>query len=411
MVCQFTDVDQTFHASGEANETTKIRDFGHDTGVHRTGRELTFGGVPRVFEEVTIRQTDLSGLLVDLVDFDFDLLTFFDHIARVFDPFPAQFADVDQTVESAEVDKRAEVPDAANGAFEDVSCFDLFELFLAADFAFAFQDRTPADDEASAFGVGFGDQADHFLIDKLREVLDAVLGHLTDRHETADRSDLAFQSAGVVPRHEHLDDGAFIDVIPIADFDRCAGQRAGIQPFFPVESANQNFHVGSRSRLFFGELFERDRTFVRPAKRDEHGVFFDFQNLRLHPRSFFERFASIGQTRRAAVERVQIRIGERRVEFRLQVIGQTVADVRHADLAGLGHFDLASLRHVLVRLTGEPWTRRLFLAAVFASRFPAGFRLRTLEIFRRNGSRRLRFGDAESACCQRAAADSRQRSL
>src|SRR5688500_9027885 len=64
-------------------------------------------------------QGDLFLVLVDLEDLDLDLRVDLEHLAGVVDPAPGHVGDVQQAVDAAEVDERAEVGDVLDGALDD----------------------------------------------------------------------------------------------------------------------------------------------------------------------------------------------------------------------------------------------------------------------------------------------------
>ena len=76
---------------------------------------------PRVVAAVLVAQADLAGLLVDLLDLDFDLLANLQDLAGMVDPLPAHLADVDQTVDAAQIDERAEVLQTADGPLAELT--------------------------------------------------------------------------------------------------------------------------------------------------------------------------------------------------------------------------------------------------------------------------------------------------
>ena len=83
---------------------------GHDLADRVGTRELA----PRVFLGGLQRQRDALAVHVDVEHLDGDLLAHLDHLGRVVDVLPGQLADVDQTVDPAEVDERPEVDDRAD---------------------------------------------------------------------------------------------------------------------------------------------------------------------------------------------------------------------------------------------------------------------------------------------------------
>ena len=77
--------------------------------------------LPRVLAHLAVRQADLARVLVELFDADLHLLADFQHFARMFHAVPAQLADVDQPVDAAQIDERAEILEAPHDAFADLA--------------------------------------------------------------------------------------------------------------------------------------------------------------------------------------------------------------------------------------------------------------------------------------------------
>ena len=67
---------------------------------------------------------DLARLRVDLEDLHLDLLSDLEDFIRMANAVPAQLADVHQAIDSAQIDKRAKILQAAHRSFE---CFSDFE--------------------------------------------------------------------------------------------------------------------------------------------------------------------------------------------------------------------------------------------------------------------------------------------
>jgi hypothetical protein len=80
-------------------------------------------------------ERDLLLVLVDRQDLDLDLLVDLEDLARVIDPAPRHVGDVQQAVDAAEVDERAEVGDVLDGALDDLPTAQALERLLLQLFA------------------------------------------------------------------------------------------------------------------------------------------------------------------------------------------------------------------------------------------------------------------------------------
>ena len=114
---------------------------------------------PRALERVAIRQADLAGRLVDLLNLDLDLLAELQHIAGMLDAVPAQLADVQHAVDAAQIDERAEVADVADDAFALLPLGQLGEQPLLGFGLLALQHRAAAEHQIAAVGIGLGHDA------------------------------------------------------------------------------------------------------------------------------------------------------------------------------------------------------------------------------------------------------------
>ena len=125
------DVDQALDALLELDEGAvahHVDDLALVRGCRPGTSSSTFShGLARLLLEA---QGDLLAFLVDVEDHDLDLLVDLDHLAGVVDAAPAHVGDVQQAVDAAEVDERAEVGDVLDDALADLARLDLGEQLL-----------------------------------------------------------------------------------------------------------------------------------------------------------------------------------------------------------------------------------------------------------------------------------------
>ena len=74
-----------------------------------------------IVAHLAVGEADLAGVLVELLDADLHLLADLSTSPGMLHAVPAQLADVDQAVDAAQVDERAEVLQAADDAFADLA--------------------------------------------------------------------------------------------------------------------------------------------------------------------------------------------------------------------------------------------------------------------------------------------------
>ena len=112
-------------------------------------------------------QGDLFLLAIDVQDHHFDFLVDADHLRRMADAAPAHVGDVQQAVDAAQVDERAELGDVLDHALAELADFERGEQlgFLLGPFGL---DQGPAaDDDISPGVVDF----QHDALDRAADVI------------------------------------------------------------------------------------------------------------------------------------------------------------------------------------------------------------------------------------------------
>ena len=115
-------------------------------------------------------QGDLLAVLVDVQDHHLDLVVDLEHVAGVVDPAPAHVGDVQQAVDAAQVDERAEVGDVLDRPLADLADGDLLEQLLLLVFAGDLDQLAAADDDVPPALVDLEDHALDLLIDVIGDV-------------------------------------------------------------------------------------------------------------------------------------------------------------------------------------------------------------------------------------------------
>ena len=88
------------------------------------------GGGPGAFQQIAVRQADLAGLRIDLLDPHLDRLALLEHVAGMLDAAPGQLADVQQAVDAAEIDEGAEIHELPHHAVADLARLERVEHLL-----------------------------------------------------------------------------------------------------------------------------------------------------------------------------------------------------------------------------------------------------------------------------------------
>ena len=112
------DVDQAFDARLQLDECAVVGDVGHAARVDGVQRVLRLDRVPRIFLELLHAQADAVGFLVDLDDLDLDGLADRQDLGGVVDAAPGHVGDVQQAVDTAQVDEGAVFGDVLDHAVD-----------------------------------------------------------------------------------------------------------------------------------------------------------------------------------------------------------------------------------------------------------------------------------------------------
>ncbi len=171
----FGDVDEAFDAFFELHERTighDVRDGALDAGADGV---LLFSVLPRRSLFLLQTMSDLLFFLIDVEDDHFDFLIELDHVAGVVDAAPGHIGDVEEAIDAAEVDERAEVGDVLDGALAGLADGDFAEEFLLGFAALFFEELAAGDDDVAAFEIDLED----FGIDGAADVF-ADVGGATD---------------------------------------------------------------------------------------------------------------------------------------------------------------------------------------------------------------------------------------
>ncbi len=115
-VAHFAEVQQPFQAVIKCDKGTKVHHVG-DGALDELPFVVARGSVvPGIRQQTLAAERDTIGLTVQRQHVHFDFFADLEHVTRVIDAVPSQLADVDQTVRATQINKRAEVAQAGNGA-------------------------------------------------------------------------------------------------------------------------------------------------------------------------------------------------------------------------------------------------------------------------------------------------------
>ena len=129
---ELRDMNEPFHARLEPHESTELSDAAHRAPDRGADMVLLGGVLPGALHRIADRETDLSGLSVDVLHRDAHLLTDLEDFGRGFHPIPRHLADMDEAVDAvANVDKSAEVAHRADDPIEQITDLERLEHLRA----------------------------------------------------------------------------------------------------------------------------------------------------------------------------------------------------------------------------------------------------------------------------------------
>ena len=299
----FADVHETFDAGFEFDERTVAHDIDDFARDGRADWELLGDVGPRVVLLLLESQSDLLLFAIDLKDLDFDFLVDGDHLGRVSDPFPAHIGNVEQTIDTTEVDERAEVGDVLDDTLADLTDFQFGHEVLAVFLALLLDEGPAADDDIASGFVDLEDFALHDSADVIADVVGSTDIDLASRQEDV-HTDIDQQTTLDLAGDRTGDDLALLDrshhLFPLDDlFGFSLAQNDHVPSFFEdilvFDLFDQNLdHLADLRRLFaFFPLVLWDRAFALESNVDDDELFIDFNNLAFDDLVYVELFVGV----------------------------------------------------------------------------------------------------------------------
>src|SRR5690606_24559159 len=127
----FGDVHQAFDAGFNFDKRTVIGKVGNLAEQAGALRVATGQADPWVFAQLLDAQRDTAFLLVELENLGFDFLTHLKHFGWVTDTAPCHIGDVQQTIDTTQVDERAVVGDVLDHTLDHCAFVQGFEQLFA----------------------------------------------------------------------------------------------------------------------------------------------------------------------------------------------------------------------------------------------------------------------------------------
>ena len=134
----FADVNQAFDSVFQLDERTVRHDVDHFATNLRADGVFPFDIVPGTLFLLLEAQSDLFFVAIDVKDHHFDFLVDLDHFGWVTNAAPAHVGDVQQAVDSTQVNERTEIGDVLDRSLTQLTFGDVGQQVLLHLFALQF---------------------------------------------------------------------------------------------------------------------------------------------------------------------------------------------------------------------------------------------------------------------------------
>ena len=177
---------QTFDTGFDFNEGTVIGDVGDLTEQARALRITTSNADPRIFAQLLQAQRHTVLFLIELENLGFEFLTDLNHFARMTNTTPGEVGDVEQTVDTAQINEGTVIGDVLDDTLDDGAFLERVKE-LGAFFAHAgFDHGTAGNHDVVALTVELDDLEFHGLAFVGRGVLNRTGVNQGARQEGTD---------------------------------------------------------------------------------------------------------------------------------------------------------------------------------------------------------------------------------
>ena len=210
-VGELGDVHQALDAVLDGDEDTELDDLGDLALDDLAGNVGASEALPRILLSRLQGQGDTLTVEIDVEHLDGDLVADLDDLRRVVDVLPGQLGNVDQAVNTAEIDESAEVNDGGHHALTDLALLELGQEGLADLGLGLLEVLATGQDHVVAVLVELKDLGLDLLADVRGEVADAT--HLNEGgRQEATQTDVDDEAA-----LDGFDDGALNDAVSFLD--------------------------------------------------------------------------------------------------------------------------------------------------------------------------------------------------
>ena len=176
-------MDQAFNAWLQFNECTVIGDVRDATREARIERIFRFNRFPRISQQLLDAERDAVRFMVDLDDLNLELLTDGHHFRRMVDAAPCHVGDVQQTINTTEIDECAVFGDVLDGTVNGLTFLEIGNEFGTGLCARLFEHATTRNNDVAATTIHFQDQERLYNAHQRADITDRTDVDLAARQE------------------------------------------------------------------------------------------------------------------------------------------------------------------------------------------------------------------------------------
>ena len=284
------DVDKTLDAVLELDECTVVGDA-HDLAANDgTHGVLELGLFPWIRPDLLESEADTLAVGVKLEDLDFDRLADLEHLTWMVEATVRHVGDVEQAVDTTEVDEATVVGDVLDDAVEDDALGEHLERLAPLALALLLEQHPTGEHDVAALLVELDDLELERLAQVLVEVLDGTEVHLGAREERLD-ADIDLQTTLDAALHHTRDDlvgcNSLGDLVPSLHLVSLAlREEEGLRVFLHGAEVDVDriAHSDGDFTLEVAELVGWDQAFGLVSNIDGHPVIVDVENPTLNDR-------------------------------------------------------------------------------------------------------------------------------
>ena len=183
LACHLRDVHETLDAVAQVDKGTKGDELGNNTLNDSANRILLDENTPRILGGLLETQGDALTVEIHIENLNLNFLTDLNNLGGVVNVVPRELRDVNQTIDTAKVDKSTEVDDGGNLTLEVHARLELGEDVGTLGLASLLKNNTARKDNVVAVTVHLDNTSLNTRAHECCEILDAAKVNKRSRQE------------------------------------------------------------------------------------------------------------------------------------------------------------------------------------------------------------------------------------